>query len=89
MTTGSEIGAVNAGEFWYLLCPYEAAFGSQIGFAVVILGIIAVAIAIHNSSIQYRIWTLFSDFIHWNSSNFIDCNLYFASSDFTQLNIIG
>tara|TARA_R110000824_G_scaffold175608_3_gene354248 strand:+ start:2542 stop:2865 length:324 start_codon:yes stop_codon:yes gene_type:complete len=51
MTTGSEIGAVNAGEFWYLLCPYESAFGSQIGFAVVILGIIAVAIAIQNKSV--------------------------------------
>lgn len=51
MAAGSEIGAVNAGEFWYLLCPYESAFGSQIGFAVVVLGIIALAIAIQNKSI--------------------------------------
>ena len=47
----SPIEAINNGQFFYILCPYETAFWSQLAFAVILLGVLALGISIQNKSI--------------------------------------
>ncbi len=47
----SPIDAILNGQFFYVLCPYETAFGSQLAFAVILLGVLTIGISIQNKSI--------------------------------------